>query len=131
SVYLLIYDGYAPPPVMAAYGIDNAETDAFLARAGFTEYDDVYSRYHASYASMSGVMNMGVTSPAGISGPTSAATFFRRHGYRTHLVLHSYLLNVRQPLGVDETFPAGQAISGLRALYRGIAGGEFKSEIVF
>lgn len=131
SVYLLIYDGYAPPPVMAAYGIDNAETDAWLAREGFTEYVDAYSLYHASYASMSGVMNMGLGSPAGISGPTQVAAFFRQHGYRTHLVLNSYLLNANLPKGVDETFPSGQAISGVRALYRGIAGGEFKSETVF
>ncbi len=124
GVYLLVYDGYAPRPMMARYGIDNTAADTFLARHDFTSYDEVYSLYHASYRSMS-------PPGAGIDGASAVTGFFKAHGYKTHLVLHSYLLNSSAPSAADYTFPPAHRRSALGTLYRGIAAGEFKSDVVF
>jgi hypothetical protein len=74
---------------------------------------------------------MRYASPVGIGGPTTAAQFFKGHGYKTHLVLNSYLLQGSQPIVADVVFPQWGYRSGLSALYRGIGGGEFKTEVVF
>lgn len=130
DVYFLVYDSYAPAPLLDAYGIDNRATDAFLSDAGFTDYPDAYSLFYSTYLSLTAVMSMGPATPAGIGGRTTVSEFFRSHGYETHFILHSYLLNASPP-GADRTFPVGRARTAESRLYRGIVGGEFKAELVF
>jgi hypothetical protein len=131
DVFLLVYDGYAASTMLNRYGIDNEHQSAYLAKKGFVTYERAYSVYLSSRSSMSAVMSMGSPPDVGIGGPTMATRFFQHHGYRVSLVLNSHLLKDEGPVSADFTFPALTYRSDLDALYRGIAGGEFKSENVF
>jgi hypothetical protein len=130
DVFLLVYDGYPPPSVLAAYRLDAGPAKDLAAR-GFKVYDSAYSLFLMSRASMSALLDMRAAPRAGIGGDNTALAFFRAQGYRTHLVLNSYLLGSGQPVRADAVFPPPHRRSGVDALYRGLAGGEFKSEVVF
>jgi len=131
DVYLLVYDALAPSEMMARYGIDDRTDTAYLTRSGFKIYDDSYSLFLSSKRSLGSVLDMRVAPQAAIGGPTTAARFFREHGYRTHLVLSSYMLEGANPTAVDFMFPSGRSRWDLRAMYRGIGGGQFKPDLVF
>ena len=131
DVYLLIYDGYAAGPMMAEYGVDDRSTTAFLRQSGFKIYDGAYSIYPSSRPSMSSLMDMRARPRAAIGGDNTAIAFFRAHGYTTNLILNAYLLQGAPSMAADFVYPRWSPESGLNVLYRGIGGGEFKSEIVF
>ncbi len=131
DVYLLVYDALAPSTMMARYGIDDRPDTDYLARNGFKIYPDSYSLFLSSKRSMGSALDMRVAPRAAIGGPTTAARFFRQHGYRTHLVLSSYMLQGAEQTAVDFMFPSGRSRWDLAAMYRGIAGGQFKPELVF
>ncbi len=131
DVYLLVYDALAPSEMMARYGIDDRSDTAYLAGHGFKIYDGSYSLFLSSKRSLGSVLDMRVDPHTAIGGPTTAARFFREHGYRTHLVLSSYMLEGANPTAVDFMFPSGRSRWDLGAMYRGIGGGQFKPELVF
>jgi hypothetical protein len=105
DVYLLVYDGYAAPAMMEHYGLADEGTP-YLESRGFTRYENAYSVHLATKASMSSLMDMRYFAQAPIGGATTAATFFERQGYTTHLVLNSYLLQGSDPFRADVVFPA-------------------------
>ncbi len=131
DVCLLVYDGYAAPEMMKHYGIDDTPATRYLQNGGFTLYKGVYSVHLRSRESMGGLMNMTRTPGPGIAAGNTVLTFFRDHGYRTHLILNSYLLQGSAPIAADLVHPPWTQRSSLNTLYRGLGGGEFKSEIVF
>ena len=131
DVYLLVYDALAPSEMMARYGIDDGPDTAYLTGNGFKVYDRSYSLFLSSKRSLGSVLDMRADPRTAIAGPTTAARFFRRHGYRTHLVLSSYMLEGADPAAVDFMFPSGLSRWDLGAMYRGIGGGQFKPELVF
>jgi hypothetical protein len=131
DVYVLIYDGYASRAMLERYGIDNDSIVQYLRGNNFAFYEHVYSLFMASLGSMSSMMDMRAPTLASIGGSNTANTFFKEQGYRSFLVLNSYLLNGADRILPDFVFPRMTYRSGLSALYRGIGGGEFKSEIVF
>ena len=131
DVYLLIYDGYAPFSMLKYHGLENASASPYLRSQGFRIYDEAYSLFLASKASMSSVLDMRAIPRVGIGRNTRTNEFFQRQGYKTHMVLNSYLLQGRDRIMADSVFPPWRYRSGLSALYRGIGGGEFKAEIVF
>jgi hypothetical protein len=131
DVYLLIYDAYAPASMLKTYGVENTSGLAYLKSRGFRIYDKTYSLFMMSRPSMTSVLDMRQAPQAAISGDTQSNVFFHRHGYKTHLILSSYLLQGSDRIMADVVYPPWQHRSGLDALYRGIGAGEFKSEIVF
>jgi hypothetical protein len=131
DVYLLVYDGYAAPASLKNEDIPDDSLTDYLSRRRFRFYDRAYSVFMSSRPSMISLMNMSVAPTAGIGGNNNVLSFFRHHGYQTHLVLNGYLLQGSWPIVADDVFPPWTARSGLSALYRGIAAGEFKSEAVF
>ena len=131
DVYLLVNDGYASPGMLRRYGINNEAHLEYLARNDFVIYSHAYSLYLASQPSMSSMMDMRMRPRAGIGGANTALRFFGGHGYKTHLVLSDHLLRGSASVMADVVFPQITYRSGLDALYRGIGGGEFKSEMVF
>jgi len=131
DVYFLIYDGYAAPGMMRHYRISNDRHIAYLAAKKFVVYNHAYSIHLSSLSSMSSALDMRAIAEAGIGGATTAMMFFKRNGYRTHFILNSHLLRDAGVVEADVTFPQATYRAGLHALYRGIGGGEFKSEVVF
>jgi hypothetical protein len=131
DVYLLVYDALAPSEMMARYGIDDRPDTAYLTGNGFKIYDGSYSLFLSSKRSLGSVLDMRVAPRTAIGGPTTAARFFREHGYRTHLILSSYMLQGANPTAVDFMFPSGRSRWDLAAMYRGIGGGQFKPQLVF
>jgi len=131
DVYLLVYDALAPSSMMARYGIDDQADTDYLVRRGFKIYEDSYSLFFLSKPSMSSMLNMKLNMDGKIGGQATAIRFFRHQGYRTHLILNSYLLQGAEPTGVDVMFPSWQQRWDLGALYRGLGGGQFKPELVF
>jgi hypothetical protein len=131
DVYLLVYDALAPSEMMARYGIDDRPDTAYLTGNGFKIYDGSYSLFLSSKRSLGSVLDMRVAPRTAIGGPTTAARFFREHGYRTHLILSSYMLQGANPTAVDVMFPSGRSRWDLAAMYRGIGGGQFKPQLVF
>jgi hypothetical protein len=130
DVYLLIYDGYAAGSMMKHYGLEDHSLD-YLRRSGFTIHDDIYSIFWSSRGSMTSLMDMSAVPRAGIGGNNTSITFFRDHGYTTNLIINAYLLEGNRTIAADYLFPRWTPQSSLSALYRGIAGGEFRSDIVF
>jgi hypothetical protein len=131
DVYLLIYDGYAAPRMLPHYGLAKLSAVPYLQSRGFRIYDKAYSFFPSSLLSMRSVLGMEPSPAAGIGRANLSYEFFHRQGYQTSLVLNAYLLGGSTPLVVDSVFPPWNFRSGLGALYRGIGGGEFKSEVVF
>ncbi len=131
DVYLLVYDALAPSSMMARYGIDDRADTDYLVGHGFKTYEDNYSLFFLSKPSMSSVLDMRLNMDGGIGGQSTALRFFRQHGYRTHLILNSYLLQGAEPAGVDVMFPSWHQRWDLAALYRGLGGGQFKPDLVF
>jgi hypothetical protein len=131
DVYLLVYDSLSPSAMMAHYGIDDRGDTEYLIGHGFKIYDDSYSLFALSKLSMSSVLDMRRTPHSVVGGHTTAVKFLRQHGYKTHLILNSYLLQGAEPTAVDVMFPSFRGRWDLAALYRGIAGGQFKPELVF
>jgi hypothetical protein len=80
---------------------------------------------------MESLMDMRAPARVRIGDANTVNQFFKEHGYRIYLVLNAYLLNGSDRIVADFVFPSLSYRSGLGALYRGIVGGEFKSEIVF
>jgi hypothetical protein len=97
SVILLVYDGYAAPPILRDAGIDPDAQIDFLKQAGFTVYDSAYTTIWETVPSMSAFFNIDQTpmaSPRGtLAGDNKANALLQKHGYKTHYVLSSYLLN--------------------------------------
>jgi hypothetical protein len=131
DVYLLVYDGYASTAMLSRYGINNDSITHYLRENDFTSYEQAYSLFLASLGSMSSLLDMRAPAEASIGGSNTGITFFKEQGYRTNLILNSYLLKGPDRIVADFVFPSMTFRSGLSALYRGIGGGEFKSEIVF
>ncbi len=132
DVYLLIYDGYAAPKSLREYGCNDGWEAGYLGSRGFRIYENAYSLFLSTRRSMGSLMNLGgAPSSAGIGGDNRSIRFFREHGYEVNLVLNSYILQGSNRMAADFVFPPWAPRSSLGLLYRSIAGGEFKSEIVF
>jgi hypothetical protein len=131
DVYLLVYDGYASTAMLSRYGINNDSITKYLRENNFTFYEQAYSLFLASLGSMSSLLDMRAPAQASIGGSNTAIRFFNKQGYRTYFVLNSYLLKGTDEMMADVVFPRMNYRSGLSALYKGIGGGEFKSEVVF
>jgi len=131
DIYLLVYDAYANGKMMYYYGIDNNAQMKYLRTNGFKIYDDTYTLHFGSIDNMSRVLDMDNPPKNAIGGNNTVNAFLQSAGYKTHLVLASYLLGNLPAFAADYVFPPFSYITGVNAVYKGIAGGEFKSRLVF
>ena len=130
DIYLLIYDSYSPLALMSHYGIDNSEAASFLEANGFTGYPAAHSLSLATRPTMRSIFDMRTDPQAGVAGANRTLRFLTAQGYRTHVIFSAYLAAGSEPVAADVVFPKARYRMGADALYRGVAGGEFKAEIV-
>lgn len=131
DIYLLIYDAYANQKMMYYYGIDNNAQTNYLKTIGFKIYDDTYALGLGTIDNMSRVLDMDNLPKNAIGENNTVNAFLKRAGYKTHLVLYPYILGYLPIFAADYVYPPFFSRNGVSAVFKGIAGGEFKSTLVF
>lgn len=129
DVYFLVYESYANPETMNAYGIDVADQMIFLEDSGFEIYDGTYSLGGSSLRSLGRVFEIAADVREGPRGPTSptagyslTTNILRGQGYETHGIFPSSFYWVDEFPGYDVYFPEKPAESPntiLASIFRG------------
>ena len=115
SIFLLVYDGYAPDAILKGMKIKSIGMSDYLRKRGFKNYncysvgnDTVVSMGHSFY--IGGVVQGSVRSS--MVGNNVFCDYLRRFGYRTSYILSGYdMPNRGERMPGDFYFPTAQKVT--------------------
>ena len=115
TIYLLIYDGYAPDVVLDGMQVKSMGLRDYLGKRGFVSYD-AYSVGSDTVVSMGNAFNIGGVVQGSVrssmSGNNVFCDYLRRHGYTTSYVLAGYdMPNRGERMPGDFYFPTAQEVT--------------------
>lgn|GEM_PF-2963801 len=115
SIYLLVYDGYAPDTILNGMNIRNMGIGTYLRKHGFTSYD-AYSVGSDTVVSMGNTFNIGGVVQGSVrssmAGNNVFCDYLKQHGYTTSFVLCGYdMPNRGERMPGDFYFPTAQKVT--------------------
>ena len=115
TIYLLVYDGYAPDAILDGMKIKNIGIRSYLNSRGFISYD-AYSVGSDTVVSMGNTFNIGGVVQGSVrssmAGNNVFCDYLRRYGYETSYVLCGYDMPKRgERMPGDFYFPTAQEVT--------------------